>query len=154
MCNALPRPRCAGHLKPQLDSKKSKLRQKEDSLKVAESNLIVARKSKNSRSVKRFSNEVALLKAETGKLGKELEHLQRAYDGTATGRRELEDQLETADAHERPMLHDRFVKGNAAHAYRNRLYDNQHGGRTPAKIRSAMLGLGDGVWSDEKSVAA
>lgn len=153
MCNALPRPRCAGHLKPQLDSKTVKLQKKRDELAVAESNLIVAKKEKNSRSVKRFSNEVSLRKSETAKVEKQLEHLQREYDGTATGARELEDALETCDPSQRPVLHDRLVKGKAAHAYRNRMYDNKQKNRGRKQIRSAIIGLGDGQWSDEKLAA-
>lgn len=152
MCNVGSR--CAGDMRPQLAKKQEKFRAKSDELAIAESNLIVAKKGNNTRSQKKYANEVSRLKNDVKKLKKEVEHVQRNYDGTATGREELKARMDSSDSSEYPILFDRYVKGGASKNWKS----NSARFVVPAvkrEVRNLSLSsnLGEGTFSDERVAA-
>ena len=152
MCIESPGARCAGHTGAQLMKKKSKFYSKSDLLAVAESNLIIAKKDKNSRSEKKFGNEVKRAKSSVSKLQKEINHLQREYDGTPRGRKELQTKMDTCDSSETPILNDRMIKGKMQRVWRDRALKNKRQ-RTNRSIRATIIGLSEGRFSDERVAA-
>lgn len=147
MCNA--RTRCAGHTGDQLKNKNANLREKSDALAIAESNLIVATKNKNLRSIKKFTNEVRTRKASVTKLKKEISDIQRSYDGTPTGKAQLEERMTTCDPSEYPILFDRLVKGKSERSWKIYNYDSNKK-FTRKERRATAFGLPEGSFSDER----
>lgn len=153
MCNIAPGARCAGHTGAQLATKNGKLLERTDTLNLAQANLIIARqKQESSRTIRKYMNQIKKLNVQVKKLQREVSHVQRDYDGTPTGRKELELRIATCDPSEYAILNDRLVKGAAVRNWRNNALSNVQNNRK-RDLWAASNGLPEGIFSDEVSFA-
>lgn len=155
MCKAAPGARCSGHTEKQLTSKKASRVKVQEKLDSATLNANKAASANRDASFRKYNNEAKRLQGRITVLDVEIAHLQRDYDGTPKGQSELRSLMNSPETSSEDYndANARIAKGSALRSLRNNLLDIQVSGRK-SSVRKAILGLDDGEFGEERTVAA
>lgn len=96
MCQAAPGPRCYNDSSRKLSQLKNRVIKLKDENTKLELAISSAQAANNSSEVKKLTDRKSMLTSKVTGLETEIRHVQRDVDGTLTGRRHLQDELETA----------------------------------------------------------